>query len=219
METYSFPAPLRATSQSWRLDARTRSGGETVTGREQVVSSGLSRWVATLSIPLFNRETILAHAALLAQLDGRANAVRLPFCLGTNGARVLPLLNGLPYAGKNLWLRPGIKADSLGVAPTVRVTAPAGATQIVINPGTLVGMGPGVAFGLGERLYLCTDYHGAAVATIEFRPKLRFQINAGTAVVWKSPRCIMRLRSDDSGAADIQLGRTGGATFEFVEVW
>lgn len=219
METYSFPAALSASSQSWRLDARTRSGGETVTGREQVVSSGLSRWIASLSIPLFNRQTILAHAALLAQLDGRANAVRLPFCLGTNGPRVLPLLNGRPYAGNKLWLRPGLRPEDLGIAPVVAVTAPAGATEIIINPGTLVGMEAGVAFGLGERLYLCTSYHGAAVATIQFRPKLRFQINAGTPVVWKSPRCIMRLRSDDSGTADIQIGRTGGAQFEFVEVW
>ena len=219
METFSFPSALRATSQTWRIDSRTRSGGETVTGREQVVSSGLGRWKATLSIALFNRDAILAHQMLLAQLDGRANAVRLPFCLGTNGARVLPLLNGLPYAGKDLWLRPGLRREDLGVAPKVRVTARAGATEIVIDPGTLSGFQAGVAFGLGERLYLCTEYHGGAVATIKFRPKLRFQINAGTLVVWKSPRCIMRLASDDSGLADIQIGRYGTATFDFVEVW
>jgi hypothetical protein len=109
--------------------------------------------------------------------------------------------------------------ESLGVAPSVVVTALAGATEIIINMGTLVGLEPGVIFGLGERLYIVTEMHGAVVATVKFRPKLRFQINAGTAVNWKNPRCIMRLQADDSGRADIALRRSGTAQMDFVEVW
>lgn len=219
MQTFSFPAGLTATSQSWRIAARTRSGGETITGREPVVSSGLGRWMTTLSLPLFNAKAIHAHASLLIQLDGRSNACRVPWCQGTSGSRVLPLLNGLPYAGNNLWLRPGVTKESLGIAPKVAETAQAGATEIVLNLGTLVGLEPGVAFGLGERLYMVTAMHGDTVATVKFLPKLRFTIVAGTLVEWKRPRCIMRLVSDDSGTPDIQLGRTGTATMEFVEVW
>jgi hypothetical protein len=175
--------------------------------------------MSSLTFPLYSRETILAHGALLAQLEGRANAVRLPFCPGPTGARVLPRINGVPYAGRNLWLRPGVLPESLGVAPTVRVTALAGATEIVLNMGTLVGLEPGVIFGLGERLYIVTEMHGVSVTNVKFRPKLRFQINAGTAVNWKNPRCIMRLQTDDSGRADIALRRTGSAQMDFVEVW
>lgn len=219
METYSFPEALWAATQSWRLDARTRSGGATITGREPVVSSGLSRWMASVTYPLYSRATINAHAALLAQLDGRANAVRLPFCPGPLGARVLPLVNGIPYAGKGLFLRPGQTPESLGIEPKVAVTAPAGATEIIISMGTLTGLEPGVMFGLGERIFVVVEMHGDTVTTVRFRPKLRFQIAAGTAVNWKNPRCIMRLQADDSGAADIQLRRTGTATMDFVEVW
>lgn len=214
---YDWPSGLVANAVTLRLDARTRGGGEGVQGREQVVSSGLGRWVATVTCPLYNRTSILAHATLLALLDGRANTVKMPICPGPLGSRVLPLINGVPYAGLGLNLKPGQLPESLGVAPTVATTAAAGATEIIINAGTLVGLEPGVMFGLGERFYQVIEMHGAVMTTIRFRPKLRFTIGAGTAVNWKRPRCVMRLRSDDSGAAEIQLSRTGTATFDFAE--
>lgn len=214
---YDWPSGLVANAVTLRLDARTRGGGEGVNGREQVVSSGLSRWVATVTCPLHDRKSILAHALLLAQLDGRANTVKMPVCPGPIGSRVLPRINGVPYAGLGLNLRPGQLPESLGVAPTVRTTAEVGATEIVINAGTLVGLEPGVMFGLGERFYQVIEMHGPTITTVRFRPKLRFTIGAGTAVNWKQPRCVMRLRSDDSGAAEIQLSRIGSATFDFVE--
>lgn len=214
MIVYSWSDALSITEAMWRIDARTRSGGETVGGREQVVSSGLGRWVASVTVPLHDRASILAHAVLLDKLDGRANAVAVPLCQA-HGSRVLPLVNGVPYSGAGLHLRRGQRPEDLGVAPTVAAIAAAGATSVTLNLGTLVGLEPGVVIGFGNRFHRITDTLGPAAYAIW--PKLREIVPAGTAVEWKAPRNLMRLRADDSGSASLSLGRYGVATFDFVE--
>jgi len=216
MITYDWPDALRAQSDEWHLDYRNRSGGETITGREQVIYSGLGRWVATRSIVLFDRKGILAYRALMARLKGRANAVVVGPSIGPTAPRVQPLLFGLPYPGPNLLLPAGIKARSLGREPTLMNAAPAGANAVEIDPGTTVGLEPGVLIGFGQRLYVIEDIDGT---NYQISPKLRDAVPTYSPVIWDKPRCLMRLQADDGGSADIQLDRTGSVSLSFVEVW
>ncbi|TSD85627.1 hypothetical protein FFK22_026650 [Mycobacterium sp. KBS0706] len=65
MIIYDWPAVLVANAETFRIDARSRSGGETIAGREQVVTSKLGRWVATLTVPLHTPAKIRAMRSLL----------------------------------------------------------------------------------------------------------------------------------------------------------
>lgn len=221
MIIYDWPSILVPNAEMFRIDARTRSGGETTGGREQVVTSGLGRWVARLTVPLHTPAKIRAARALLAKLDGRANAVRVGPCDCRNGNQITPLIGGIPYSDK------AFHSDTSGfqqggTPPAVIADAVAGAYQVQIDvASTMLPVLDGVFVGLGGYLYVVT---GAAPlpgeeALLDIRPRLRTALEAEDPVEWCHARLPMRLVTDDSGAFELQLARTGTATFDLVEVY
>lgn len=77
----TWPASLVPRAAMFRIDARSQTGGPTITGDEQIVQSAAGIWRARLSaITVNNRERILAYRALLAGLDGRFGTVLVPLC-------------------------------------------------------------------------------------------------------------------------------------------
>lgn len=65
----------------FRIDARSQTGGPTITGDEQIVQSAAGIWRARLAgIVVNNRSRILNYRALLAGLDGRFGTVLVPVC-------------------------------------------------------------------------------------------------------------------------------------------
>lgn len=201
MIIYDWPSVLTANVERFRIDARTRSGGETTAGREQVVSSGVARWMATLAVPLYTPETIRAMRSLLARLDGRANAVRIGPCDGPVGAR--------------------LPAVFTPIGPLVVDPVSAGATQVTVTTAGVTEIVEGVHFGIGGHLYVVTlaEDPSPGVKQLTFAPRLRAGAAAGDEVEMKAPRCPMRLTADDSGAFDLQLARYGAATLDLVEVY
>jgi hypothetical protein len=218
---YDWPSILVANAETFRVDARTRSGGETIQGREQVISSGLGRWIARLTVPLHTPTKIRAARALLAKLDGRANAVRVGPCDCRNGNQMIPSLGHIPY-GDGAFHADGAGFQQGGTPPAVVADAVKGAYQVQIDVGaTMVPVLDGTFVGLGGYLYVIT---GATAlpgeeALLDIRPRLRTALAVGNPVEWCHARLPMRLQADDSGAFELQLARTGTATFDLVEVF
>lgn len=222
MVIYDWPGILVANAEIFRLDARTRSGGETVQGREQVVSSGLARWTARLTVPLHTPAKIRAARSLLARLDGRANAVRVGPCDCRNGNQIIPLVGGIPYSPNRAFHTDGAGHSQGGKLPTVSADAGAGAVQVSVELGaTAVPVLDGTFVGLGGYLYVivgATPQPGET-ALLDIRPRLRTALVAGDPVEWCHARLPMRLMTDDSGTFELQLARTGTATLDLVEVY
>jgi hypothetical protein len=203
------------------IDYRTRSGGETITGRQQVVSSGVARWMMSLTFPLFNRETILAFRAWLAQMEGRANYTQIGPCDCSNGNRLIPTVGGIPYDDDSLHTD-GAGFMQGGALPTISAAASAGATQItIINGSTQLPVLAGSYLGVGGYMYVVA----AATALpdektlLEIRPKLRTSLAEDAVVDWCEARGPFRLVNDDSGVFDLQLSRIGAAVVDLVEVF
>jgi hypothetical protein len=220
---YDWPAILVANAETFRIDARTRSGGETIQGREQVISSGLGRWIARLTVPLHTPAKIRAARALLAKLDGRTNAVRVGPCDCRNGNQISPAIGHIPYAPTGAFHSPTGAGFSIGgQVPKVSVAALVGAFQVQIDvASTMMPLLDGSFIGLGGYLYTiigATDMPGEE-ALLDIRPRLRTELEEGDPVEWCHARLPMRLQSDDSGAFELQLARAGTATFDLVEVF
>lgn len=223
MIIYDWPAILVANAERFHIDARSRSGGETISGREQVVGSNLGRWVATLTVPLHTPAKIRAMRSLLARLDGRTNAVRVGPCDCRNGNRLIPTVGGIPYDDESFHTDGAgfMQGGSLPVIATGEAAAP-GDTQITIENGsTLTPVLEGSFLGAGGYLYVTV---GATAlpdekTLLEIRPKLRTALAEGAEIDWCHGRVPMRLTADDSGAFELQLARTGTATLDLVEVY
>lgn len=221
MITYDWPAVLVANAEMFRIDARTRSGGEGVNGREQVVFSGLGRWVATLTVPLHTPVKIRAMRSLLAKLDGRTNAVRVGPCDCRNGNQIIPVIGGIPYSDKSRHTD-GAGFMQGGTAPTIAEDAAAGATQIkILNGSTVLPVLEGTFLGVGGYLYLIVGVTAlpGEETLLDIRPKLRTAVSEDDPIEWCHARAPMRLRADDSGAFELQLARTGTASLDLIEVW
>ncbi len=61
-----WPDALKPSSEDWSLRGGSRSGGQTFQGNEQIVASPTARWRATLTIPCFGRDKILAMRRVIA---------------------------------------------------------------------------------------------------------------------------------------------------------
>ncbi|MGO1080269.1 hypothetical protein [Inquilinus sp. CA228] len=221
MIIYDWPAILIATAETFRIDARTRSGGETISGRDQVVTSNLGRWVAQLSVPLHTPAKIRAMRSLLARLDGRTNAVRVGPCDCRNGNRLMPVVGDIPYRDQ-AFHTDGAGFMQGGIAPTIAAPAAAGTTTIrILNGSTVLPVLEGSFLGLGGYLYVVVgvDPEPGEETVLDIRPKLRAGAALGAPIEWCRARAPMRLSADDSGAFELQLARTGTASLDLVEVW
>lgn len=221
MIIYDWPQVLVANAETFRIDARTRSGGETISGREQVVASGLGRWVARLTVPLHTPAKIRAMRSLLARLDGRTNAVRIGPCDCRNGNRLIPVVGDIPYSDRSLH-GDGAGFGQGGIAPAMAEAAAAGATTIrILNGSTVLPVLEGSFLGVGGYLHVVVgvDPEPGEETVLDIRPKLRAAAAVGAPVEWCRARAPMRLSADDSGAFELQLARIGTATLDLVEVW
>lgn len=218
---YDWPSILVANAEMFRIDARTRSGGETIAGREQVVGSGLGRWVARLTVPLHTPAKIRAMRSLMARLEGRANGVRVGPCDCRNGNRLTPAIHDIPYSDN---ARHGDGAGFVqgGAAPGLAEAAGAGAFFItIVNGSTALPVLEGSFIGVGGYLYVVVGVTPLPEETtrLEIRPRLREAASDGTLVEWCHARAPMRLAADDSGEFELQLARMGTATLDLVEMW
>ena len=78
MAIISWPAGLAPRRVDLRPINQTRSANKSISGFTQVADSITGRWGYTLEFNTLKRLQVLPYRALLAQLEGRGNVVRVP---------------------------------------------------------------------------------------------------------------------------------------------
>ena len=217
----AWPASLVPSSEMWAIDAGTRGGGASIEGRDQVVSSGLGLWRASLEIPMtpVNRR---AYRALIASLGGRAGRVLVGPCGCVDGPTVVSSdLTGIPYSDGAFHSDDAGFATLAALVSTVNGAAAAGATSMNVARGTVYDIQPGQYFGVGGYLYQITTMVGGEGDDflMTFAPRLRAAADDGAEIEWCAPVCPMRLVSDDVGAIELAFSRFGSARLDFIEVF
>ena len=227
MTALEWPKVLVPPTVDIHYDARTISGGVSLSGKEQIASRDFGIWRATLErVAIRRREQVLAWRALLVGLDGRAGTVlvplfdraRAPWAYDQYGRRIDPAfarersLDDTPYAD------PAGLVDGLISA---KVQSPAAARAASIDINILKGSTPepGMHFSIGTRAYrirAITNIAGSVV-TCNIRPGLREAVSADAIVNFTSPVCEMRLTSDDQGRAGLDMWKFAAPSFEFIE--
>lgn len=224
----TWPPILIPSRVSWRMENASRSGGASITGAEQVIASDAGRWRSSFTFPVVREEWIVSLRGFIAALDGRAGEVEVP---------VFDYYTAKDINGRRLSPREGAALNDRGDGPlffdnsafgqlsetlvTVAANAALRATRITVTAeAPWMVPRPGQYFGIGTRLYMAVRVYRATEEspwTVDFRPPLRAAVTAGEKVITDRPVCTMRLASDDGGALDLDLGRFGSTTLEFVE--
>jgi hypothetical protein len=200
-----------------------RSGGQTITGVEQVVSSSSEYWIATIGFRIRNSAQILAYRALQAQQWGRAAQWIIPACprIGVPAA---------PPAYDVSWSDDWADDFSTGPAPTiippgegalVTALAAVGARSVTFKfADPAFTPQAGMFFSIGDRLYSIgtVTLVGTRTYTVTFAPSLRAAAPIDSVVEFTSPRCLMRLVEDNAGQLDLDMLRFSDQTLNFVEV-
>jgi hypothetical protein len=165
------------------------SGGVAPDGSEQVVASPGPRWGASMTLPVTNKDKVLAVRSLRTRLKGRAVPVQLPNFDGKRLSWPEQTFNGnltgvilTPGVTRNKALDgtayedPEIPTASEIVAVTI-VPAALRATSIAVTVSPGGELIAGQQFGIGERLYeigsLTIDASGGGITnyTLTFQPR------------------------------------------------
>ena len=227
----NWPPMLRPHDVMWRLETQSRSGGVSLTGSEQIVSSGAGRWRCRIDLRTYGtshdgrEEAVLALRAFVAQMEGRVGEILLPAFDGYRprdaAGNMLSDVEQVPLGHLFLFDHLGFGQQELTHA-TLAAPAALRATEIAVTVLDGQGPRPGHYFSLGERLYIAQLVWRAAPDSethIRFSPPLRTAATTGERVILDKPRCLMRLASDDTGELVLQMRKWGETTIEFVEAW
>lgn len=222
-----FPSRLRPTAGGFINFAKTLSGGQSLSGIEQVTSTMNDRWQASFRFPVRTDVDLLELRAYVISMRGRANTValpmfdlaRAPWAVNAYGIKLTPrvmrnpALDGTPFAD------PAYLRDSL-IDASLTQSSDVNDTEVAIE--MKFGSAPKVGhfFSLGTRGYSIQSVTGAGPYVVEVWPWLRVAVPADTAVNFTSPVCEMRFATDGEGAdvfKSLDLLRVGSLTLNFDE--
>lgn len=212
-----WPGGLSPRIINLRLINKTRSAGESLTGFEQVASSISTRWAFGLEFNNLKRHIIPSYRAMVASLEGRANALCVPVFdpqFWPTGAEIgiasVPHSDGTPFSDGGEYLTTDVEG--------ITATGLKGAKVLEVDFGAYGPIfGGGLYFGVEDETYLATSVTWAgSVATIRFQPGLRQDHT--DARVRLRPRLIMRLVDDQGGELALERGIIGAPSLELAEV-
>lgn len=222
MRILEFPTWLLVpNAEEWQIDYRTKSGGMTLNGREQISGSPTFRWKAKLNFEFNDDLRIRTWKAIIAKAQGRLAAIQ---------TRPLDIVDPKKYISSNAQIlyqnaSGGFVPHSNGVGfaaanPTISVGVyPKNTNSITLNL-SVYNNALQVAnfFGIDGKMYIVTSiYYVGSVATMEFEPPLQSATTASSKFTLK-PTVHMRLNDDASGSHSIMLGKSMTASLDLVEV-
>lgn len=227
----TWPALLnRDRMWKWDLAATTIGGGRTLTGAmplSRIDGGGL--WAAELSdVKVSTADQVRAWRALSARMDGGATPVVME-CRDTRFAP-WPTVAGVPVTSNEATndddSTPDDDTDYDGscIEATLVNAVALRATSAVIR---FVAGGPlqgGEYFSIqhetfSHRLYrvASVEVNDAGDSEITFRPPLREATDAGTAVEFDTPKCIMKLATPNAMDLALELRFHGTASVRLIE--
>lgn len=238
MTTFPWPAALKPRDFGYFFLDADQSGGTALGGGEQVVFSPGPRWGAAMTLPVRNKEQLLAIRALRVNLRGRANPIALPnfdgkrlswpqrftasfeptgFILKPNNTRDRSL-DGTIYEAPEIPDESEISAETVGISA-------ARATTISIRVTQGEPMLAGQQFGIAGRLYEIGSLElgegaggeGNPYYNVTFLPPMRSAIAAGTTVKFTRPTCLMRCVNLNDELTKLEALTFATLNLEFVE--
>jgi hypothetical protein len=199
----------------FNLEPRSRSGGESLDGQEQVVVSPSIRWRAEGTIRVQNTDQVLTYRAFLARARGRANTVLVPVCGRRSPGTVVGSIFDSGYGFDSGF---GFSSTETPLAIVVSLALQTASTLFVTFGGSILK--PGMMFSTPSYdLHIITNVLDQDVDDweIAIEPPLRTGLSGDTPLEFDNPVCEMRLASDDSGALNLELNRFAKPTLSFVE--
>lgn len=190
-----------------------RSGGQTLTGIEQVVQSSTDFWEAQITVKIRTAAQRLAYRAYKANSFGRVTEWIIPVCE--------PLYQpGLVQEWDDEY-GPDFEIDAN--ADILSGCAIGGNSIVISMADPIVVPKPGHYFSYNNRLYLLSAVTpGSPLGhyTVTFVPKARTAIGIGGVGTanFTMPVCLMRLADDRSGDMDRDFLQYADVQLRFVEV-
>jgi hypothetical protein len=199
------------------LASLSKSGGQSLSGIEQVVASPAMRWEGKFTMPSMMPAAVLAWRGFIAAMQGRIGTVLLPaFEYGRQ-----------PWPNDQFGRVISPDVDPAG-AIIIITAAPAAlnATSLVLTPvapapyvpGAIL---PGHRFSIGGTLYEVQQAlaDGIGNYVVAIRPWLRVALAVDTACEFANPVCQVRFKTDDEGALRFTSHRTASPIFSVVEAF
>lgn len=218
MTIFDWPTTLVPHNISIRPPRKTLGLTTSLTQFTQAVPAIRAPFAMTLEFDALFGDDVLAYRTLLALLEGRANAVRVPLFdmwFAATGAQISYGLvghsDGTSFSDGALYLTD----DLIGVL----VTAVQGARYITADFGTYGQiLQAGQYFGLGDHPYIATSViWTGTVARIRCAPTLRQDYAAQPLRL--RPVMIGRLTGDDVGEHALKSMRWTTPTLDFEETF
>lgn len=207
----------------FNIAARTRSGGPSMGGREQITSSGNALWTATGTARIRTPQMVREWRRMLWALQGRTNALLIGPCDCRNGGYVPPGAPSVhvphddltPFDDGTLYSQGGLfpkVVDTVGVAGTNVVNIfPLSGVDIL--PGTYIGFDNARFYGI------VSIQDKGFYKQLTLAPRLRQTVTTASTVQLCDARTQMRLTDDSIGSLELQLGRFGDVSLDLIEVY
>jgi hypothetical protein len=223
----TFPTALRPVGGGFAQNVKSISGGQSLSGFEQVSSSVSDRWQASYKFPVNRNDRVLALRAFILSMRGRANTVALPMFDNRRAPWAVNQygITQTPAVRRNRALDGTAFADASNFNDTL-IIASLSASAAVLATSVSIGMTlgsapkPGHFFSIGARGYSILSVSGSGPYIVEIWPWLRVAATAGVTVNFTSPVCEMRFASDNEGAEvlkGLDLFKFGSLTLNFDE--
>lgn len=211
-EIIAWPYAIYSGEVGLNLVTQNRSPGSSLSGFTQVIGGGGQRWAFSMDTNTLRPELIPVYRATLAKADGRLGIFRIPV---RDRYAPKPGDDGLPGVSR-VFHSTGAAFNSgagyLIKGPDIRATMEAGATSFEASELARTYLGPGMYFGLGDDLHLCTRHREGR---IEFKPGAR-RAHASRSISLR-PSLIARLQDDASGGLSLDMGHWGRPQISFIE--
>lgn len=208
----AWPYAVYSGEVGLNLVTQNRSPGSSLSGFTQVIGGGGQRWAFTMDTNTLKPALIPVYRATLAKADGRLGIFRIPV---RDKYAPKPGAEGLPGVSRVVHSSGAAFNTGAGYTirgPTIRATVDAGGTSFEADAVTLAYLGPGMFFGLGNDLHICTRHEWGR---LHFKPGARR--DHSDRPISLRPSLIARLADDTSGALALDGGKWGRPQISFIE--
>lgn len=216
MEIFEWPAVLCPRNVMVKPPRKTLGNSSSITEFTQVIPAIRPPFGLRLEFGNLFGDKMVAYRALLASLEGRANAVRVPlfdlWYRATDaqiGAGSVPHSDGTSFSDGAEYLTSDLQGVTVtGVQGQRNITADFGDYGQLLQGG--------LYFGLGDHPYIAQAvWWDGSVATIRCSPTLR--VDYTDEPLRLKPVMIARLPDDDTGQHLMQRGRWSAPALDFEE--
>jgi hypothetical protein len=223
----AWPAALvNVTRARFQLENVSRGGGAAMNGSEQRVYNPDQRWIASITVPIRNKEQVFAFRALMARADGSAGIIDVPafekhranWPVDAYGRKLSPKFTRRRELDGTIYEDPAIPTAS-AITATVSGAHAIRATTLAISLTQGSPLHYGQYVSIAGHLYILRWPVSTvgSVYTFEIRPPLRVAAAAGATVEVANPTCEMRLASDDQTGLDLDLLKFAEPSLSFIE--